>query len=52
MREFVAVAASRHVHVGQENVDGQARLQKHESLGGIGGFDNLEACVFKKLRDE
>ena len=52
MSEFEPVATVRHVHIREQNIDLEPCLQQDKSLGGIGGFDYLESCIFKKFGDE
>ena len=44
-----ATAPEGHVHIRQENLDLQSRLQQNQGLGGVGCLDDLEAGVFEKI---
>ena len=49
MSQFEPVATHGHIHVRQEDVDGKARLEKHQGLSGVGSFDHLETGIFEKV---
>ena len=49
MGKLEAAAPEGHVHVRQENLNLQSRLQQNQGLGRVGCLDDLEADVFEKI---
>ncbi len=52
MSQFEAVAAGRHIHVGQKHIDLQSGFHQDQSLGAVGSLNNPEAGILKKLGQE